>query len=152
MNRFAAAPLILIVLGLAACGGGDDAPSKADYAADAERICKDAEKELQGLGEGSSADEVAAAIDKAIEKTRSSVDELKELKRPDGATGEQAEEFVNAIESEIDKGVPALRDLGQAVKDNDQKAAQDAYRRLQEIEDTDTDKLARELGITGCAN
>jgi hypothetical protein len=59
---------------------------------------------------------------------------------------------VDAIESEIDKGIPALEDLGEAIKTNDDKAAQEAYGRLQEIQDTESDKLARELGIEGCAN
>jgi hypothetical protein len=152
MTRFAAAPLILIVLVLAACGGDDDAPSKADFAADAERICKNAEKELSGLGEGASREELADSINKAIDETQSSVDELKGLDLPEGAAGEQAKKFVAGIESEIDKGVPALRDLAEAARNSDEQAAQDAVRRLQAIEDTDTDELARELGIEGCAN
>jgi hypothetical protein len=153
MNRFVAAPLILIVLslGLVACGG-DDAPSKADFAASAEKICKDAEKQLRGLGESRSRAEVAKSIEKAVDATQTSVDELQDLELPEGAAGDQAKQFVDAIESEIDKGVPALEDLGEAIKTNDDKAAQDAYRRLQGIENADSDKLARELGIEGCAN
>jgi hypothetical protein len=152
MNRFAAAPLTLLVLafGLVACGG-DDPPSKADFAASAEKICKDAEKELRGLEESSSRADVAKSIDKAVDATQTSVEELQDLELPEGAAGDQAKEFVDAIETEIDKGIPALEDLGEAIKTNDQKAAQDAYRRLQEIEDTNSDKLARELGIEGCA-
>jgi hypothetical protein len=153
MNRFAAVPLtlILLALGVAACGG-DDAPTKADFAASAEKICKDAEKQLRGLGESKTRAEVADSIDKAVEATQSSVDELQDLELPEGEAGDQAKEFVAAIEGEIDKGIPALEDLGEAIKTNDEKAAQDAYRKLQEIENTDSDKLARELGIEGCAN
>jgi hypothetical protein len=153
MIRFAAGPLTLIVLALAlvACGG-DDAPSKADFAASAEKICRDAEKQLRGLGKSTSRAEVAEGIDKAVDATQRSVEELQDLELPEGAAGDQAKEFVDAIESEIDKGVPALEDLGEAIKTNDEKAAQDAYRKLQEIEDTESDKLARELGIEGCAN
>jgi hypothetical protein len=153
MNRFAAVPLtlILLALGVAACGG-DDAPSKADFAASAEKICKDAEKQLRGLGESKTRAQVADSIDKAIDATQTSVDELQDLDLPEGEAGDQAQEFVDAIEREIDKGIPALEDLGEAIKTNDDKAAQEAYGRLQEIQDTESDKLARELGIEGCAN
>jgi hypothetical protein len=152
MNRVAAAPLTLVVLALLlpACGG-DDAPSKVEFASDAEKICKNAGKELRALTSGVSRAELADAIEKAIDRTQKSVDELKELDVPDGAAGEQAERFVDGIEGEIDRGVPALRDLAEAARDNDEAAARDAYRRLQQIEDTGNDKLARELGIEGCA-
>jgi ElaB/YqjD/DUF883 family membrane-anchored ribosome-binding protein len=157
MNRFAAAPLtlILVVLGLVACGGGgDDAPSKADFAADANEICKDAEEALQDVGRNaSSPDEIADAVDKVIDETQKSVDRLKDLDRPDGAAGEAADKFVDALQSDIeDKGIPALEDLRDALKDNDQQAAQKAARRLQAIETTDSDRLAREAGVKGCAS
>ena len=87
MNRFAAAPLTLIVLvlGLAACGGDDgDAPSKADFAASADKICKNAETALQNVGENAkSPDEVAAAVDKVIDETQKSIDQLQDLGTPD---------------------------------------------------------------------
>jgi hypothetical protein len=154
MNRFAAAPLtlLLLVLGFAACGG-DDAPTKADFAASADKICKDAEKALQDLGQPSSPDEVANAVDKVIDETQKSVDELKELERPDGDAGEAADKFVEALETDIeDKGIPALEDLRDALKDGDQEAAQKAAQRLQAIQTTDSDKLAREIGAKGCSD
>jgi hypothetical protein len=156
MNRFAATPLTLIVLvlGLVACGGGDgDAPSKADFAADADKICKNAETALQGVGQNaSSPDEIAAAVDKVIAQTQKSVDELKDLDRPDGDAGEAADEFVDAMRSDIEeKGIPALEDLRDALKKNDQQAAQDAAQKLQAIETADSDKLARAVGAKACA-
>ena len=157
MNRFAAAPLTLLVLvlGLAACGGGDgDAPSKGDFAARADDICKHAETALQNVGENAkSPDEIAAAVDKVIDETQKSIDDLQDLERPDGEAGENAKEFVDALSSDIeDKGIPALEDLRDALKDNDQKAAQEAAQKLQAIETTNSDKLARDIGAKGCAN
>jgi hypothetical protein len=157
MNRFAAAPLILLVLalGLAACGGGDDdAPSKADFAASADKICKNAETALQNVGEDAkSPDEVAAAVDKVIDETQKSIDELQGLERPDGDAGAAAGEFVDALSSDIeDKGIPALEDLRDALKENDQQAAQAAAQKLQAIETTNSDKLARDIGAKGCAS
>jgi hypothetical protein len=157
MNRFAAAPLALILLvsGLVACGGGGgDAPSKADFAASADEVCKSAEKALQDVGQNaSSPDEIAAAVDKVIAETQKSVDKLKDLERPDGDAGEAADKFVNALQSDIEgKGIPALKALRDALKANDQQAAQKAAQQLQAIETTNSDKLAREIGAKGCAD
>jgi len=159
MTRFAAVPLTLIslVLGLAACGGDDGGgitPSKADFAASADQICKDAEDALKNVGQNaSSPEEIAAAVDKVIDETQKSVDKLKDLDRPSGEAGEQAGEFVDAIQSDIEgKGIPALEDLRDAVKSKDQAAAQKAAQKLQAIETTNSDKLASEIGAKGCAN
>jgi hypothetical protein len=156
MNRLAAVPLTLILLsfGPIACGGGsDDAPSKADFAKQANQICQNAEKELQDLGKASSTDEVADQIDKVIGATQKSVDDLKDLDRPEGSAGEAADKFVSAVQSDIeDKGIPALEHLRDAIKSKDQKAAQKAYQELQSIQTTDSDKLAKAAGVTGCAN
>jgi hypothetical protein len=156
MNRFAAAPLtlILLVLGLVACGGGDgDAPSQADFAKSADEVCKNAEQALQNVGEDANTpDEIADAVDKVIDQTQKSVDELQDLERPDGDAGEAANEFVDALSSDIeDKGIPALEELREALKDNDQQAAQKAAQKLQAIETTNSDKLARDIGAKGCA-
>jgi flavin-binding protein dodecin len=156
MNRFAAVPLTLIVLvlGLVACGGGDSgAPSKADFAANANKICQDADKELQDLAAGSSRAQITQAIDKAIDQTQNSVDKLKALERPDGDAGQAADKFVNAVQTDIEKnGIPVLKDLRDAFKNNDQKAVQKAVQRLQGLETTDSSKLARDIGAKACAN
>jgi hypothetical protein len=153
MNRFAALPLIpvVIAIGLSACGG-DDAPSKQDFADQAEKICQNAEKQLESVGENAtSPDEIAAAIDKVIDQSQSSVDELRDLDQPEGDAGADAEKFVNSLESDIeDKGIPALEDLRDALKDNDQKAAEEAAARLQAIETSNTDELAKQIGATDC--
>lgn len=158
MNRFAAAPLVLIVLvlGLVACGGdsGGDAPSKAEFAASADEICNESEQALKNVGQdANSPTEIANAVDKVIDQTQKSIDDLKALDRPEGAAGEAAGKFVDAIQSDIEgKGIPALEDLRDAVKDNDQAAAQKAAQKLQAIETTDSNKLAREIGAKGCGN
>jgi hypothetical protein len=157
MNRLAAAPLttLVLALGLVACGGGGgDAPSKAEFGADADKVCAAAEKDLGAIGQNAtSRAEIAKAVDKVIDETRKSLDNLKALDRPDGAAGDAAEKFVSSLESDIeDKGIPALEKLRDALKDNDQKAAQKAAQELQAIDSGDTDKLARAAGAKGCAN
>jgi hypothetical protein len=154
MNRFAALPLIpvLIAIGLSACGGGDDAPSKQEFADQAAKICQNAEKQLESVGKNAkSPNEIAAAIDKVIDQSQSSLDDLRDLEQPEGDAGADAEKFVKSLESDIeDKGIPALEDLRDALKDNDQKAAQEAAAKLQAIETSDTDQLAKRIGATDC--
>jgi hypothetical protein len=160
MNRFAAVPLTLLVLAVAlvACGGdgdgGGDAPSKAEFAASADKVCAEAETALQNVGKNANSPaEIAAAVDTVIDQTQKSIDKLKALDRPEGDAGEAADKFVNAMSSDIeDKGIPALEELRDALKDNDQAAAQKAAQKLQSIETTNSDKLARAAGANGCAN
>jgi hypothetical protein len=144
---------LLVALVFAACGG-DDAPSREDFVEDAERICRDTEKELRdAAGDASSRREVAEAIDTVIERTRSSVDRLQELEVPDGDAGRTAEDFVDALQSDVeDEGVPVLEDLRDALREGDQEAARQAVRRLQGLErNSRSDRLARELGADACA-
>jgi hypothetical protein len=153
MNRFAAAPLALVVLAVVGCGGGD-APSKAEFAADAEKICKDTESQLEDVAQDASTpDEIADAVERVIDATQGSLDKLKALDRPDGEAGQVAEKFVNAVESDIeDKGMPALEELRDALRKHDQQAAQRAAQRLQAVETTNSDKLAREIGAPTCGS
>jgi hypothetical protein len=155
MIRLAAAPLttLLLALGLVACGGSD-APTKAEFGADADKVCAAAEKNLANIGQNAkSRQEIAAAVDKVIDETQNSLDDLKALDRPDGAAGEAADKFVNSLQTDIeDKGIPALEKLRDALKGNDQAAAQKAAQELQAIDSGDTDKLAKAAGATGCAN
>ncbi|MEA2419864.1 MAG: hypothetical protein QOE60_2070 [Thermoleophilaceae bacterium] len=155
MNRFAAAPLTMLVLvvGLVACGGSD-APSKADFAKSADEICNNAEKALQNVGKDANTPaEIAAAVDRVIDQTQKSVDDLKGLDRPDGDAGKAADKFIGALSSDIeDKGLPALKELRDAIKKNDRQAAQKAAERLQAIQTTNSDQLARDIGAKGCAD
>jgi translation initiation factor 2B subunit (eIF-2B alpha/beta/delta family) len=154
MNRFAALPLILVLfaLALSACGDDDDAPTKAEFAEQAEKICQNAEKQLDDIGQtAESPSEIADAVDKVIDQSRSSLEELRSLERPEGDAGEAAQKFVDALGRDIeDQGIPALEDLRDALKENDQKAAQEAAQKLQAIETSNTDQLAKEVGATDC--
>src|SRR5919106_2169816 len=132
MIRLAPILLCLLAFGLAACGG-DDAPSREEFADRADEICRQAERSLQGVGEDAETpEEIADAVDRVIEESRNAVDDLADLERPEGDAGETAEEFVNATRSEIqDEAIPALEDLRDAIESEDQQAAQEAAQRLQ---------------------
>jgi hypothetical protein len=155
MTRYSPLAVLLVSLGLAACGGDDEsgsAPSKAEFANNAEKICRDTEKELENIGNGAeSPDDVAAAIDKVIDKSQQAADDLVALERPEGQNGEKAQEFSEGFKSELDDDiVPALEDLQAALKKKDVQGVQDAANKLKELETSKSDKAARELGATAC--
>jgi hypothetical protein len=146
--------VVLMSLGLVACDDdGGSAPSRAEFAKDAEKICKDTEKELESFGEevGGPA-EAGEAIDKVIEASRKAADDLADLERPEGDAGETATKFAEGFQQELeDKLVPALEELKRALQAKDQQALQEAVTKLQALEATESDRYARELGIRACA-
>jgi hypothetical protein len=133
--------------------GGDDSPSQQEFAAQANEICRDAKQSLDDVGEGAQgADDIIAAIDLVIEESRDTVDELAALERPDGEAGEAAGEFVDATRREIEnQGIPELEALREALEDRDEQAAREAAQRLREIDSDDSNKTARAIGATACA-
>ena len=153
MRRLLPVVLAMLSLGIGACGGDDDsAPSKQEFAKDAEKICQDTEKEFEKIGQGAtSPDELADAIDKMIASAQDAANDLTDLDRPDGAAGDTATKFAEGFKQELnDKMVPALEKLKKAVADKDAQAAQEAANDLQKLESSDSDKFARELGANAC--
>jgi hypothetical protein len=155
MIRHSPLAILVVSLGIAACGGDDDsssAPSKAEFASKADQICKDTEKQLENLGEDAdSPEEVAKAIDKAIDEAQKAADDLVALERPEGANGETAEQFTEGFRSELnDQIVPALEELKEALKKKDAEGVQAAAKKLQDLETSKSDTAARDLGATAC--
>ena len=152
MTRLAPILLSLLALTVASCDG-DDAPSQRDFAEQANEICRSAKQSLKDVAEGArSPDEIVTAIDRVIEESRDTVDDLADLERPEGEAGEVAEQFVNAIRTEIqDEGIPALEDLRGAVESEEREAIQEAARRLQRIDSSASNRAARAVGATDCA-
>ena len=151
MIRFTPLAILLFGLTLLACGG-DDAPSKKEFAKDADRICRDAQKEFEKIGQSAeSPEQLADVLDKVIDRSREAADDLVALERPEGGDGDTAKKFVEGFRTELnDKLVPAIEDLKKAVKDKDVQAVQDAAQRLQKLEASESDRYARELGATAC--
>lgn len=156
MTRYSPLAILVVSLGLVACGGDDDngssAPSKAEFARNADQICRNTEKELESIGENAgNPEEVADAIDKVIEESKKAADDLVALERPEGDTGQTAEEFTEGFQSELnDQIVPALEELQAALKKKDVQGVQKAAKKLQELETSKSDKAARDLGATAC--
>jgi hypothetical protein len=146
--------LVLAALIPAGCGGDDDGVSRDGYAKRVNKVCDDAERQLRKLDIGSAetSAEVGALIDDVIAKSRAAIDRLKALERPSGDAGETADRFVATLEGEFaGDALPALDDLKAAIRSGDRGAAADAADRLSELENTESDRFARQLGAEACA-
>ena len=146
--------LVLAALIPAACGGDEDGVSRDVYAKRVNEVCDDAERQLRKLDIGSAetSAEVGALIDDVIAKSRAAVDRLKALERPSGDAGDTADRFVATLEREFaGDALPALDDLKAAIRSGDRGAAADAAERLSELENTESDRFARQLGAEACA-
>jgi hypothetical protein len=152
MTRLAPILLSLLALTVASCDG-DDAPSQRDFAEQANEICRSAKQALKSVGEGAqSPEEIVKAIDRVIEESRDTVDDLADLERPEGAAGQRAERFVDATRREIEgEGIAALEELREAVESRDQEAAQQVAERLREIDTGASNEAARKVGANACA-
>jgi hypothetical protein len=156
MTRLAPFLFSLLAFAIASCGGddGDEAPSQTDYAKRANEICRQAEQSLEKVGEDAETpQDVVEAVDRVIEESRDAVDQLADLERPPGQAGQTAEEFVEATRKEIeDAGIPALEELRGAIESGDQKAVGEAAARLQNIDASDSNRAAQEIGADECAD
>jgi hypothetical protein len=150
MRRLALLPLLALAL-LPACNG-DDPPTREEFAQAAEKICRQAQDDLQDIGQGAeSPDELAGVVEDVVDRLRESVDELNDLELPEGQAGETAERFVSAIDGQIsDQGIPLLEDFRDAVREGDRQAAQQALGKLEQIDEARTDELARQVGAQAC--
>lgn len=154
MTPRAALSLVLVFLGagLTACGG--EGLSREQFAKEASRICTSLEKKITAIGAGASGrEQIGDALDKVIDQTRKSVAELKNLEQPEGDAGKTAGNFVDALESDVeDTAIPAFEDLRDALKSNDQAAAQAALKEIEKLESANkSDKFAKQLGAKACA-
>jgi hypothetical protein len=139
-------------VGLAACGG-EDAPSKAEFANSANNICADLEKASERLGTPDSVAEIEKFASDAEKEVDEAVAKLEGLDRPEGENGKKAKEFVEAIKKDTnDKIKPALNDLRNAAQAKDEKAIVAAAEKIQAVETPDSDRLANEIGARSCAD
>jgi len=77
-----ASAVVLSALVFAGCGG-DDAPSKADVIADADKICADGNKELEAVGEPMSIEDVPDFARRSVPIVESTIDDVAALEAPD---------------------------------------------------------------------
>lgn len=142
--------LLPALLALGACGG----VSREDYAEDLNEICTDIEEQTERIGQvqAGSPQELSTQLGEIRSAIRDGIDRMKDLERPEGEDGERAEEYVNRLETALEEEVvPALDELEQAVREEDEERIAAAAQRLQAIDEEETQELARDLGADECA-
>ncbi len=136
----------------AGCGG----PSKEEYAREANSVCKQIQEDLQSVSQGgrtTNAAEINRRTDRAVKAFASGVDRIKDLDRPSGDAGEQAEEFTEAFERFLNEDYrPGVERLQKAVSRRDRQAIRGAALRLRNIDTQDVNRLSRQLGVSECAS
>ena len=148
------AALAVLAAGAVAGCGGDGAPSKHEFARNADEICADVTERVTKLNRTrpQSIPEVKGYIDQLKRAVRDKNDRLKALERPDGAAGATAQQFTETLDREdTEQVLPALNRLRQAVVNRDKKAFRAASKRLKAAQSEKSDQLAAQLGATGCA-
>jgi hypothetical protein len=153
-RALAAAALALAIV-LPGCGGG--APTKSAYIAQADRVCASAQKELQGstaalqaaLQRGGSPAQllprISTGLASAERAARGQVDRLAAIRRPSGAAGRGASEYLDAVRGNLD----VIATMRQRAAQADLRGFQQAGQRLTAAGQR-TSRLARDYGFRVC--
>jgi cytochrome c556 len=144
--------LISAALLAAGCGGGDDQPSKAEFAQDADKICADVSKQVASLGQATTPADLQKTIVSVRRQLSSAIDRLDGLDKPSGNDGKLAQEWIDELRSERGKIDSALADLQTALKNRDADAIKAAGQQLQQLDDKRFTELSRQLGMKSCAS
>ena len=139
---------------LTGCGGGSGAPTKAEYARNADRLCTQLEQQVNEAESGSpsSAAEIGAYADRVARALSRGVEALDNVRRPDGKDGATAKAYVDELRRQVDEEArPALRDLKTAAARGDKAGVQAAVQRLRSVDNSKLNRLARAAGAESCS-
>jgi hypothetical protein len=129
---------------LAGCGGGSDPPRKADYIAEADRICRDFDNELAAIEEPKAVKDISGFADKAAPIARRGIAKLRQLEAPEEFKPE-ADRMIAGLE----EGTRLIEDLSKAAKAQDldevRAIGKRATARAGELQ-----REARAAGFTSC--
>lgn len=140
--------LVVVVLALAGCGGGDGGPrlSRDAFIVKANALCAKVEAQQKALAAPTTLAEIPGYVDTALPILDAGVNELRALRPP-----ENMQEGVDDWLATTDETRNVLRSLKKAALANDAAAARAAGSEGQAVDDR-RDAQARALGLTACAN
>lgn len=139
--------LLACVVMLAACGGGGgDRLGRDSYIEQADAICTKVDEQQKALAAPATLDQIPAYVDKAIPILDTGIAELRALRPP-----KEMEDGVDRWLKTTDETRDVLEELKQAAEDQDAAAARAAGAKGVKIDER-RDAIARELGLTACAN
>lgn len=154
MNRTLALACVSVLSAavVAGCGG----PSKEEYAQQANGICSQIQKDLQQVsqsGQTNDPKEINERTDQAVQAFSKGVDRIKDLEKPSGDAGEQAEQFEKAFQNFLENDYePGVEKLQKAVSSRDRQQIRTAALQLRNINTQEVNRLAGQLGVTECAS
>jgi hypothetical protein len=150
LARLLAVPSMIAIAAVAvACGGGGASPE--EFREQANEICVEGERAVEGLGEPSSPEQAGEVLDRADETLRGARERLEGLETPGGEEGEQAERYVELFGEQTEQASGAFDDLRGAIESEDPEELQKAAMELQQLEENEEiDRLASELELDQC--
>jgi hypothetical protein len=137
-------------------GGGGGAPSKHDFAGNADKICSDVSRRVAELNRGRprSVPDLTHFIEQLKVAVNDGIRRLQALERPKGSDGATARKFTDTADREYKNVVlPALNQLELAVIKRDKKALKAASKKLKNAQaQKRSSQLAAQLGASKCAS
>ncbi|HWH28559.1 MAG TPA: hypothetical protein VNU26_06280 [Mycobacteriales bacterium] len=152
MRRLAVLPLLLL---LPACSddGGNGGPSleerRADYVAQAEEVCAQANDDVEALTAPTSVAEVPEYTDSVVELLQRTVTEVRALTPPEEDQAELREKLLTPLEADVQAAKGYAAQLSAAAEAEDSATL---LRLAQELPETSADlEYMREYGLVQCA-
>jgi hypothetical protein len=149
---------LLIVAALAAVAtgcGGSSAPTRATYGKKVDKICATFDDRVSAIQSKApkTTDELVAFADELGRVIDEGVAKLRAVERPDGDDGVKAQRWIDAFKRQADEQIkPALAALKDAARRKDTAALQRAAQRIQKVDDTRVNQLARDAGSRTCGD
>ncbi len=141
----ALALILTCAAALAACGG-DDGLSAEEYREQGNAACERYEADVRELPQPQSIDDVAPYAGKAQARLAELIDELDELEPPSDLK-EQHDQLIRLGRN----GVQEIKKLEAAGESGQQSEIEGALQSAGDL-DTQSDEVARELGLDACAD
>lgn len=145
-KHLSAAPLVLLALALIAGCGGEDKPSKAEYVAKLDKVCKDSNERIQKVKSPRTIKEIGRFTRDARPILEDSVKEAEDLELPE----EQGDQF-KAYVSDSKRSLDELDDLEKAADSGSTPEVRKVFTKITR-ENRERDQQARKLGLKQCGS
>lgn len=148
--------MVVVALALVGAGcGGSSAPTRATYGKNVDKVCATFDDRVSAIQRKApkTTDELVAFADELGSVIDEGVAKLSAVERPDGDDGVKAKRWIDAFKRQADEQIkPALAALKDAARSKDAAALQRAAQRIQKVDDTRVNQLARDAGSRTCGN
>lgn len=145
MPKYLCAPIALLALAAAGCGGGG-APSKKEYAADLDKVCKKSNEKIQKVTAPKTVKEIGTFTRKTRPILEDSIKEAEDLELPK----EKGDAFKAYIQGSK-KSLPELDDLEKAADAGNTAAVRRIFAKTT-LENKKRDVQAKKLGLKQCGS